>query len=91
MDNKTPDPLREAVDILGLQPTAELCKVSYVAVSKWLKQGLPRSEWTGETDYCHRLQKATKGKVKRSDMLKYHAGFRAKTKAERKAAKTAAA
>lgn len=90
MDINTADPLREAVDIVGLQNSAELCGVSYVAVSKWLKQGLPRSEWTGETNYCERLQKATRGKVKRTAMLRFHANFRAKQKAHRKAANSAA-
>lgn len=87
MDNTVTDPLREVVEILGLQPTATICEVSYVAVSKWLKQGLPRSEWTGETDYCKRLQKATRGEVRRADMLRFHAELRSSQKASRKAAK----
>lgn len=73
MEHKAIDPLREAVDILGLQNTAKICKVSWQAVAKWLKNGLPRTEWTGETSYSKAIQKATKGKVKRKAILDYHA------------------
>jgi len=35
----------------GMFAIAESCGVSYEAVRKWRKNGLPKSEWTGETQY----------------------------------------
>lgn len=63
-------PLDQAVELLGLQPLARLCEVSYQAVRKWQRAGrLPRTEWTGETDYATRIERATEGKVTRSALL----------------------
>lgn len=62
--------LDEAVQLLGLQPLAKLCDVSYQAVRKWQRAGrLPRTEWTGETDYAARIERATEGKVTRAALL----------------------
>lgn len=44
----------------GMRRVAEETGRSYEAVRKWTKNGLPRTEWTGETSYCKtigRLQK----------------------------------
>jgi len=63
--------ISKAIEILGLGPMASVCGVSYQAVRKWEKAGrLPRTEWTGETDYANLIQVATKGKVKRKELLK---------------------
>jgi len=35
----------------GIKAVALACGLSYEAVRKWTKNGLPRTEWTGETDY----------------------------------------
>ena len=62
--------LDRAVDLLGLQPLARLCGVSYQAVRKWQRAGrMPRTEWTGETDYAHRIEAATEGAVTRARLL----------------------
>ena len=44
--------LKQAVkEAGGLRKVSEACGVSYEAARKWLKNGLPRTEWTGETSY----------------------------------------
>lgn len=52
-------PISKAIAALGLQPLAKLCGVTYQAVRKWEAAGrLPRTEWTGETDYASRISTA---------------------------------
>ncbi|MTI13804.1 YdaS family helix-turn-helix protein [Sansalvadorimonas verongulae] len=59
----------EAIEELGLQGVASVCGVTYQAVRKWKAKGrLPRTEWTGETNYALRIEKATNGKIKQSDL-----------------------
>jgi hypothetical protein len=54
--------LKTTVDGLGVPVTASICSVSPVAVYKWLKKGrLPRTEWTGETNYAAAIAEASKG------------------------------
>jgi hypothetical protein len=57
------NPLRFAVSAVGGQAAAaRICGVSSVAVFKWLKRGsLPRTEYTGKTDYSERLAFHAKG------------------------------
>lgn len=44
--------------------------VTYQAVMKWVRQGrLPRTEWTGETDYATALSAAVGGRVPRDELL----------------------
>lgn len=62
--------ITKAIDIVGLQKLAVACGVSHQAVRKWERQGrLPRTEWTGETDYSAKIETATDGVVKKSDLL----------------------
>lgn len=57
MDN--PTPLEQAKTRLGLKEIARVCQVSREAARKWLLQGhLPRTEWTGETDYAGQIAQA---------------------------------
>jgi DNA-binding transcriptional regulator YiaG len=52
-------PISKAIQALGLQPLAKLCGVTYQAVRKWEAAGrLPRTEWTGETDYASKISAA---------------------------------
>jgi hypothetical protein len=40
----------------GTAEAARICSRSYMAVSKWIKQGhLPRTEYTGESKYAELL------------------------------------
>ncbi|MFC0708333.1 hypothetical protein [Azorhizophilus paspali] len=52
--------LREAISkIDGVANAASICGVSQRAIYKWLTAGaLPRTEYTGETDYAVRLAAA---------------------------------
>lgn len=55
----TESPLTQAIDAVGLQPLAKACGVTYQALRKWEARGrLPRTEWTGETNYAEKLAAA---------------------------------
>jgi hypothetical protein len=41
----------------GIKAVAQECGLTYEAVRKWLFNGLPRTEWTGETDYAKTISK----------------------------------
>ncbi len=43
---------------------------TYQAVLKWMDKGLPRTEWTGETNYAETLERLTKGKFSKAALLK---------------------
>jgi hypothetical protein len=48
--------ISKAVDLAGLIPVAKACGISYQSVRKWEeKESLPRTEFTGETDYAKRI------------------------------------
>lgn len=49
---------------------AKGCHVSYQAVQKWLKVGLPRTEWTGESAYAAAIEKLTDGQITQEQLLK---------------------
>lgn len=62
--------ITQAIDITGLQSLAEACGISYQAVKKWEKAGrLPRTDWTGETNYAEIIEKATSGAITRDQLL----------------------
>lgn len=63
------NPISVAIEIIGLQPLAQKCGKSYQAVRKWEKNGLPRTEWTGETNYADTIEKVTQGQVTRDALL----------------------
>jgi hypothetical protein len=66
----TPTPLDRAVAEIGLTALARKCKVSHQAVRKWQAAGrMPRTEWTGETDYSHVIQRLTADRVTREQLL----------------------
>ena len=64
------DPLTEAIKIVGLTKLAGGLSVSHQAVRKWQRAGrMPRTEWTGETQYWHRIQEMTANAVTRDRLL----------------------
>lgn len=70
-------PLSRAIELCG-GPVAFTRKlnehlpkpVSYQAVKKWEAKGrLPRTEWTGETNYAAAIELITKGAVTKAQLL----------------------
>ena len=54
----------------GITAVAAAVGKTYVAVYKWTVNGqLPRTEWTGETNYARIIERLTKGKFKRKQLL----------------------
>ncbi|MGE0329709.1 MAG: hypothetical protein AB7P37_03340 [Ramlibacter sp.] len=52
----TENALQRAKRRLGVGEIARICDVSREAVRKWCAQGhLPRTEWTGESNYAERI------------------------------------
>ena len=41
----------------GQAEVARACGVSQPGVFKWTKEGLPRTEWTGETNYSGEIER----------------------------------
>lgn len=70
------NPLARAIAIVGLSRLARGLDVTHQAVRKWEKAGrLPRTEWTGETDYSARIAEMTEHRVTRDELLaKWPAG-----------------
>ena len=59
-----------AIDLTGLTNLAKACGVTYQSVKRWEAKGrVPRTDWTGETDYASRIEEATKGVITRDQLL----------------------
>lgn len=64
------NPISSAIQIVGLVNLANKLSVSYQAIRKWEVAGrLPRTEWTGETDYASKIEIACDGKVTKAELL----------------------
>lgn len=63
--------LWKAIDAAGgISAVAAAVGKTYEAVYKWRKQGhLPRTEWTGETDYARTIERLTNRKFTRKQLL----------------------
>jgi predicted DNA-binding transcriptional regulator AlpA len=71
LPNKNMTPIQAAIDLLGCYKIAEACGIKGPSVYKWVKAGrLPRTEWTGETNYAQIIERETGGKVTRAALLK---------------------
>lgn len=70
MDQNLFPALDRARDLLGsYSAIGRVCGVSFVAVLQWRKRGrLPRTEYTGETQYAIQIEQATNGAVHRSEL-----------------------
>jgi len=54
----TKEKLKDAIhEAGGIRSVAQGCGLTYEAVRKWTFNGLPRTEWTGETSYCKTISK----------------------------------
>jgi hypothetical protein len=66
----TSNPIESAIEIIGLAQLSRELKVSHQAIRKWQRAGrLPRTEWTGETEYSQLIENITGGAVSRSLLL----------------------
>ena len=62
--------ISQAIEIVGLAKLAKTLGITYQAIRKWEASGrLPRTEWTGETDYASLIEAATEGKVTKAALL----------------------
>lgn len=62
--------ITEAVNVVGLKKLATELGVTYQAIRKWEKAGrLPRTEWTGETNYSAKIEQLTDGAITRDRLL----------------------
>ncbi|MBY0240762.1 MAG: helix-turn-helix domain-containing protein [Burkholderiaceae bacterium] len=72
--NTSPDPakspLEVAFELLGPNKIARICGVKGPSACKWRSKGmLPRTEWTGETNYASLIAEATGGAVTKEQLL----------------------
>lgn len=65
-------PLAQAIEHVGLAVLARELKVTHQAVRKWERTGLPRTEWTGETNYAECIERLTSGQVLKSALMAAH-------------------
>lgn len=62
--------ISQAIKIVGLSKLASICGIRYQSLQKWQAKGrLPRTDWTGETNYASRIEEATKGVITRDQLL----------------------
>lgn len=62
--------ISKAIELVGLCKLAKSCGVKHQSVYRWVRKGaLPRTDWTGETDYASRIEKATGGQITRAQLL----------------------
>lgn len=63
-------PLQAAISLVGLSKLARGCDVTHQAVRKWqAARRMPRTEWTGETNYSTRIEQMTQGEVTRQALM----------------------
>ncbi|HZF19482.1 MAG TPA: YdaS family helix-turn-helix protein [Burkholderiales bacterium] len=64
------NPLARAIEIVGLSTLAQKLGVTYQAIRKWQRRGrMPRTEWTGETNYAGTIEQLTDGRVTKISLL----------------------
>jgi hypothetical protein len=63
-------PLKQAIELVGLGPLAKGLGLTYPAIRKWERAGrLPRTEWTGETNYAGQIAVLTDNRVTKAQLL----------------------
>lgn len=62
--------IQEQLTGVRVARVAEICGITRKAVYGWIARGrLPRTEYTGETDYAKQLEEATNGAVTAEELL----------------------
>lgn len=68
----TCSPLSRAIEKVGLSSLSKALGLTYQALRRWERQGrLPRTEWTGETDYAGQIERLSDGAVTRGELLEW--------------------
>jgi hypothetical protein len=63
--------ITEAIELIGIHVLAAACGVSYQAVRKWEAAGrLPRTDWTGDTNYSEIIERLSKGRITQKALLR---------------------
>jgi hypothetical protein len=68
------DPLTRAIAVTsgGRRQIAKACQISVQALQKWESAGrLPRSEFSGETEYSEIIERETDGEVTAEELLRW--------------------
>ncbi|HXC38459.1 MAG TPA: hypothetical protein VN667_05890 [Burkholderiales bacterium] len=66
-----PHPLEQAIAKVGLVRLANEVGKTHQALRKWQRAGrMPRTEWTGETDYAKRIERLCDGTPSAEQLLK---------------------
>lgn len=64
------EPLDRAISIVGLSRLGKGLGVAYQSILGWKERGrLPRTEWTGETNYAETIEQLTDGQVTKAELL----------------------
>lgn len=62
--------ISEVIGIAGLKETALACGIAYQQVRRWESKGhLPRTEFSGETEYAKSMSALVDNKVTRDQLL----------------------
>ncbi len=59
------------MDAYGLNTLATACGVTYQAIQRWERDGLPHSEYSGATEYAKKIERMTDGRVKAAQLLEW--------------------
>jgi len=62
--------MKRAIEIAGKAHLARELGVAYQSMDKWPIRGMPRTEWTGETEYWRVIQFETGGQVTKEMLFK---------------------
>ncbi|KKL69961.1 hypothetical protein LCGC14_2109680 [marine sediment metagenome] len=66
------NPLQRAIDEKGWRSLSAALEVSHQAIRKWVEaERLPRSEFSGETNYAEIIERETDGAVSANDLLEW--------------------
>lgn len=70
-DASIENPIRLAKNKLGsFSAISRVCQVSRVTVHNWNQQGrLPRTDYTGETEYWKKIKNAVNGELTKDQLL----------------------